>query len=73
MINASEREVFLLFRNKGGYRMEGVVMIIKSITDVFGNFKKIPMVLRREGAEGQWQKLRQMEDLAKTMKIQWLF
>lgn len=32
--------------------MEGVVMIIKRITDVFGNFKKIPMVLRRQGAEG---------------------
>lgn len=53
MISASEREEFLLFRNKRGYGMEGVIMTIKRITDVSGDLKKIPVVLRREGAGDQ--------------------
>lgn len=53
MISASEREEFLLFRSKRGYGMEGVIMTIKRITDVSGDLKKIPVVLRREGAGGQ--------------------
>lgn len=70
MISASEREEFLLFRNKRGYGMEGVIMTIKRITDVSGDLKKIPVVLRREGAGDQWQKLRSRWNLAKTMKTQ---